>query len=273
MNENARSRKWSWTLNNYTPEEEAAIQKIDAQYLVYGREHLTEDGKSNGTPHLQGFVYWTNAKTFTAAKARISSRCHLEKAKGNALQNFTYCTKEDPEPFVSGERPLTKEEKGSVEKERWDTIKQDAIAGNLDAVPSKVFVQNYRTLKQIRMDHFESKTVLEQCCGHWIYGGHGTGKSHMARTKYPDAYIKNPSKWWDNYDGEETVIMEDMDPYHKGLGYFLKIWGDKYPYPAQAKGSTMKLIRPKRIIITSQYLPEQCWEDQKLSMQFVIDIL
>lgn len=68
------------------------------------------------------------------------------------------------------------------------------------------------------------------------------------------------SKWWDGYDGERCVLIEDVDKSHTFLGYFLKIWADHYPFPAECKGSKTA-IRPQRIIVTSNYAPDEIWTD------------
>lgn len=45
---------------------------------------------------------------------------------------------------------------------------------------------------------------------HW--GATGLGKSRLVREKYPDAYIKGNNIWWDGYDGQPDVIIEEFGP-------------------------------------------------------------
>lgn len=108
----------------------------------------------------------------------------------------------------------------------------------------------YPTLKLIAKDHMkkpESISVLEN---RWVCGPSRCGKSWSLRKEFPDAYYKMCNKWWDGYQGEETVIIEDIDENHKCLVHHLKLWGDYGPFLAETKGGALN-IRPKRIIVTS----------------------
>eukprot|EP00965_Chrysotila_dentata_P069535 2296854-Pleurochrysis_carterae.AAC.1 len=66
--------------------------------------------------------------------------------------------------------------------------------------------------------------------------------------------------WWDGYLDQEVVLIEDFDKCHDKLGHHLKIWGDRYKFPAEVKESAM-VIRPKLIIVTSNYHPKDIWFD------------
>jgi len=68
----SRTLSYCFTLNNPTEEEVAQVELIPCKYMVYGRE-IGECG----TPHLQGYVHYRNAKSLKAAKNDLP-RAHLE---------------------------------------------------------------------------------------------------------------------------------------------------------------------------------------------------
>lgn len=257
-----RSRGWCFTLNNHTAEERRAVRHIDCNYIIYGKEV-----GDKGTPHLQGYLQFQNKKSFLQIK-KLLPRAHLENTRGSIKSNVRYCSKEDPEPFEKGKRPADPQEKGRIQKEKWTNLRTLAKEGKLEDISvqnPQIWVQNYKTLKQIASDHVVRPPNLKDCCGLWVHGGFGTGKSHLVRTKYPDAFIKDPNKWWDGYQGEDVVILEDLDPTTASFqGRKFKLWADKYSFKGETKGSSTLWIRPKLFIVTSQYTPEELWpKDEK----------
>lgn len=85
--------RFCFTLNNPTEAEIDHIREVgesdDVKYMIFGHEV----GES-GTPHLQGFVIWNGVHRFAWSKAKISSRAHLEQARGKSDQAAGYCKKE-----------------------------------------------------------------------------------------------------------------------------------------------------------------------------------
>lgn len=98
--------------------------------------------------------------------------------------------------------------------------------------------------------------------GFWYYGKTGVGKTRSANLDFPDAYRKiSNNKWWDGYQDQEYVIIDDLDKSHGYMGYHLKIWGDRYAFIAESKGSS-RYIRPKIICVTSNWKPQDIWDDE-----------
>ena len=66
----------------------------------------------------------------------------------------------------------------------------------------------------------------------------------------------------DGYDDEDVVILDDWDPYMAAQGGDMKRWCDRYVFPAEIKGAVRK-IRPRKLVVTSQYRINECWVDKK----------
>lgn len=257
----SRVRAWVWTLNNFTAEDVVKISELgvgdgaDISYLCYGKEV----GES-GTPHLQGYVYTRNPVGLSWVRKRIP-RAHFEVSRGRPDQAIAYCEK-DGDFNERGVRPKSSIEKGEGEKRRWEETRENAKKGDFDSVPADIFVKYYRTLKEIAKDHMVKPPDHDGVTGVWIWGESGVGKSRLARERYPDAYMKMANKWWDGYQGEESVILDDLDKGHSVLGHHLKIWADRYAFIGENKGGAVS-IRPKKFIVTSQYSIDQIWEDEE----------
>ena len=59
------------------------------------------------------------------------------------------------------------------------------------------------------------------------------------------------NKWWCNYTGQDTVVIEEADPKNmEHLADRLKVWADRYPFPGEIKGGRIEGIRPLKVIVT-----------------------
>lgn len=82
------SKKWCFTLNNYTDlEYKEIISKFGSNKYIIGKEI----GES-GTPHLQGYVNF-DVKCRPLEKD-FCKRIHWEKCKGSEQDNIKYCSKD-----------------------------------------------------------------------------------------------------------------------------------------------------------------------------------
>nr|WAE42397.1 MAG: replication associated protein [Cressdnaviricota sp.] len=256
----SRSRDFCFTLNNYTSDEYDAVLLWDCKYLVVGKEV----GES-GTPHLQGFVCFAQAKTLSAVR-RLGARFHWESRKGTHLQASAYCKKDDQAFFEKGDLPLSAVQKGAAEKERWEGAFSAVEEGRLEDVPKDILCNHLKSIEyavaRVALGKRKLET-LEEWQHEWRYGETGTGKSEVSRSENPGAYIKNPNNvWWDGYTGQDVVIIDDFDKYQVKQGGDMKRWLDKYAFQAESKGK-MEMIRPRKIIVTSNYHPNEIWQDEQ----------
>lgn len=262
---------WVFTFNyggEGQPPEDAVLRFINdvlpgrCDYFIAG----FETAPSTGQKHVQGYLQLKKRDRMSALKKLPDAgTIHWEVAKGDELQNREYCTKSCGEDFIEfGEpKPI---HAGRREKERWKKIRQLACAGDLENIDDAAYVQHYNAIRAIARDNMKPSIDESSTTGVWVWGPSGCGKSRWAREVYGKdtnkLFLKPLNKWWDGFrkEAHENVLLEDMDPDHSILGYHLKIWADRYSFPAEIKGSTIQ-IRPKKIVITSQYPPELIWND------------
>lgn len=89
----ASARMYCFTLNNWTDEEFTHLHTVFENkknfYFVIGKEV-----GEYGTSHLQGFVKCKNGIKFDWLK-KLCNRLHIEKCKGNEIDNIKYCIKDN----------------------------------------------------------------------------------------------------------------------------------------------------------------------------------
>jgi len=250
----SRSRNFCFTVNNYTPEDEESIKcTIDGVRFV-GYSH--EIAPTTGTPHLQGVVCFLNARTIQSAGKALCKRAHLIVMDGTPRQAWTYCEK-GADIWTLGTLPKDRSEVGLLNKERFKQFRAHAEAGDRNQVDDQMYIQYYSTFEKIAATKLKMPDNLSHVCGVWIYGKPGSGKSHAVNKTYPTAYRKMANKWWDSYQNEIVVWMDDLDPDATSwIARFLKIWADKWSFMAEVKGSS-RCIRPAKFIVTSNYTIDQ----------------
>jgi len=249
----ARHRNYCFTYNNYP--NTSLVDNVACKYIAYSHEVAPE----TGTRHLQGYISFNSTKTFEAARRALPG-CHISAMAGSIAQNEAYCSKAG-ELIERGEKPTSNDNKGRAEKLRWQRARELAKAGNLDEIDADIYIRCYGTLKSISKDHMIKPPPVDVKC-FWIHGDTGTGKSYAVETSFPDCYKKSMDdlKWFDGYNDEDVVYLEDFDVYQIKWGGMMKRLADRWPMQASIKGS-MKYIRPKMVIVTSNYTPEQIWTD------------
>lgn len=160
-----RGRTWAFTLNNPVgPEYEGIADRLEragAQFV------FQEETGETGTIHYQGCCRFPNQRRFNMVKALISSRAHLEKARGRWKSNVRYCSKDD-----------------SRTGDRWTNLSEEFIASCHPEVPVPPRdplegVQLYPWQQEV-MDLVEDAPDDRRIW--WIYEEEGNaGKTTMAK--------------------------------------------------------------------------------------------
>lgn len=260
-----RHRAWVFTINNYTEDDTDAVYALsqDAAYVSVGREVGEQ-----GTPHYQGFVMFATLKAFAQVKALLVRAWIAPKAKKSSFNQAIGYTQKDNDFYESGARPIDAIAKGDLEKQRSKRNLEAIMEGRYDDVDTDILVSQLRNyeyaaqrLKRARTGNAATLDgVLDNM---WVHGDAGVGKDTFVNSLAPNAYVKEPNtKWWDGYDGQDDVTIRDLGPDHDPR--VVKVWADRYPFPAEVKGATLGMIRPKRIFVTSNYAPDDLYQPPDL---------
>lgn len=247
-------QNWGITINNYTAEDEAQFNRPDLfRYAVAGREVGEE-----GTPHLQGMVVCKRSQRFSYMKT-IFPRANIKPVDLNYAK---YCKKDND--FIEY-GAITRGNKTNL-KIRWDRAKSLAIEGKFMEIEPSLYIRYYNNFHSLYHEHHSCPPCVDELTHEWHYGSTGGYKSFNVHEQYPNAFFKGPDEWWGGYKNEEVVVIEELDKYHVKLGYHLKVWADHYPFPAGFKHQSQRMIRPKKIIVTSNYSICEIWDDPKTTL-------
>jgi len=242
---NVRSRGWCFTRNNYNDEDIFRVEDVasTATYLIYGKEV-----GDSGTPHLQGYVYFENSKSFSKI-TKLLPHCHLEVQKGTGCEASDYC-KKDGAYKEFGTLP------SQGKRNDIKTVKEEILQGGGMREIIEI-ASNYQTLKigEMLLKYKEKPRNFKPTVV-WIYGESGVGKTRLAYEWFPNIYRKTNSsgKWWDGYDSHAEVLIDDIKDNSKEMYSLLLELLDRYEVRVEAKGASRQFLA-KNIIVTSIFSP------------------
>lgn len=245
-----RSRTWMFTLNN--PEDTQAPKVLNARYCCW----QLETGES-GTPHLQGYVEFLTAMRLNALRKLLP--CHWETRRGSQAQALSYVTKEDTRtegPWEYGEKAedgKRKDLKECAALAMTGCSKRQLVEHN-----PEVFIKYAKGLESIRTMYIKPRTLQTQ--GIYVYGLQNSGKTYLMKKKYPNAYWKDNTQWWDGYDGQSVVIWDEFQWDTTPINNIKQLLNHA-PLKVQVKGSMIEFTSSLIIFLSNTKL-DVCYENQ-----------
>jgi len=239
----------------------------------------TEEGRTTKYPHYQfvvgfntpvDFAWWRN-NVINGLDVRVWLRGIPTK---DLVKVVRYCSKEDtriPGPTCDlGKDEILKPKRGNQQGKRTDIADcvryfKEEFKGNMDDVPLE-HIETYIKFPKyfdkicVKKQLQEEVPFKHAVC---LYGKTGHGKTYRARKMAKQLVIEGKAnavyekdgqtKWWDGYDGQEVVIVNDFRPNNKDpeiLAMWLNILDPKIAWQVQVKGS-MTVVRARYFIFTS----------------------
>lgn len=265
-------RKFAFTWNNYPPNYKDIIKEYkNIKYLITG-----EEVSKTGTPHLQGFIKTIDSTTFKKI-SKMFGNCHVEHARGTDEENDNYCRGIGKTAKEHGKDPTTEDKLfiiGEIEShqgERNDIKKIKKAINDGENIKSVIqkYADTYQDIKYAEslLKYTEIPRVYaKEFKFIWIYGPTETGKTKYVlndrfKKEYDEGKIymaMNNAKWWDGYEGQEILLIDDFRDNYCGFSNLLQIC-QPVEYRVEVKGGTRQL-KAMTIIITSCYAPIEVYE-------------
>ncbi|AEB60990.1 replication associated protein [Barbel circovirus] len=245
-------KRWCFTLNNPTAEERRHIQQIitadSVDFAVIGNEI-----GDSGTPHLQGFLNMKTKRRLGTMKKWFNARAQYEAAKGTDLQNDEYCTKGGDTYLRIGE-PGKERCRNDLQK-AIDVVKRSSgsMRAVAEACPATFIrygrgLRDYANVMQYRKPR-DFKTEVK------VYvGDPGCSKSRKASELCAGTtvYYKPRGMWWDGYDGQENVIVDDFYGWMP-CDELLRVF-DRYPCKVPVKGAYVEFVSTAIYVTSNKHV-------------------
>ena len=254
INSCGKYRNIFFTLNNWSEEEYNKLVSYDNyNYLIICKEHAP----TTGTAHLHGYMEFKKQMTFDKIK-KINPRMDFGRRRKPQIAAITYRKKngdwkEFGQKRIQGERTDLQRVVDGIES---GELRYRDILKSCDEriARHRMWVRDaFSNLEPERT--FKTKVI-------WLYGESEFGKSGIASEigkKLGDVYNKTTPKWWNRYDGHETVIWNEFCGSQVSYRELLQIM-DRYPYEIETKGGSRQLLA-KTLVITSRKHPTLCYDD------------
>jgi len=198
-----------FTYNNYEDGWEKKLQ--EAEWINYGC--VGEEVGELGTAHLQGYIQFKRARSKAVTdklEKLLGRRPHCEIAAGNLEQNQKYCKKEGK--FIEWGEPVTQGKRMDLEKAFDDAADTSKSMLEVATENKSTFIRYHRGIEKVReLTLKEEAKAWREVEVIFITGPTGCGKTREAMASGENIYKIQGSQlqWWDGYEGEDTILIDE----------------------------------------------------------------
>lgn len=259
-------KKWEGTSFEDLHTFKQRLKKVKVKYSCIGLETCPSTGRA----HLQFYIETENRIRLSTIGNSNHLNCTVFPLRRPVRLAINYIIdnpdKPNPVFFEEGIRPADYQD----DDKKDDKISQAAArkqvnleilalarCGKFDIIADKFpghYLRSYQVLRKIYADSLP-KPVKDNIQCILIRGHSGCGKTQFLKKHFQEEnvywYNKNPN-FYERYDQETTLVIDDLDKKHRGLLNELKTSCDTVPQLFNCKfGSMWSNIR--KIVITTQY--------------------
>ncbi len=267
------SKQRKWIITDWCTEEDGDWNKGIERWLALDESKIryavwqVESG-DGGKPHIQGFIHFQRPIAMTTVKSRLQSKSiHIEKVRDDAAAS-AYCEKPDDAtntrhygPVIIGTKPKYGEKGVSPTEALCNMVARGYSDEQLAEEAPWALLRHSRGINALRYAHLRSESRKWREVEVIVLCGHaGTGKTAWAiDTSAEGGYYKpdlsKSSLWYDGYQGERTLILDDFRGTSMKFEELLKVLdGHQLQLPIKG-GHTYAMWT--RVVITSNTTPDE----------------
>lgn len=247
-----RFRNVCFTDFDITEEHRNTVHAYDkASYVITGLETCPTTGKQ----HLQGYAELSAKVSLTTLK-KLMPQAHFEERKGTANEAIEYCKKEGSFHITGNiKEPGKRSDIADIRSHLKNGSGMAAIIETTTSYQALAFAVK-------ALPFYEQKRNWVPTV-HWFWGPSGTGKTMMAVAEatggHPRWHMqKASSRWWQGYDAEPAVIIDEVRA-GSALNFVeLLALLDRYPHTIECKGGSRQFLA-REIWLTSPFHPAEMY--------------
>jgi len=259
--ENPSVRAWAFTVNTIDTVEDAKNYKLKLDDSVMFVRYQLESAPSTGKLHLQGCIRMVSAARLKRIK-EVVGEAHCSPAR-DWKELKAYCAKEESRhpanvKFEWG-RDSGQGARLDLESIARSIVHEGQSTRDIALEHPGVFVRYHKGLRVLESIVRGPRTMPERRAI-LLWGDTGVGKTRMAYDLFDvkDIYMVFDvhTPWFDGYNGEKVVILDEMGPGAMGFNYLKRIT-DLHPIAVPVKQGSVSWL-PEIVILTAN-TPIENW--------------